>query len=43
MALTDERDGDLDAIETSEWLEALDAVVTHDGPDRARQILTRVI
>ena len=43
MALTDERDGDLDAIETSEWLEALEAVVAHDGPDRARQILTRVI
>ena len=33
---------DIDAAETSEWLEALDAVVAHDGPDRARQILTRV-
>ncbi len=34
---------DLDAIETTEWLEALDAVVSHDGPDRARDLLTRVI
>ncbi len=34
---------DIDAVETSEWLEALDAVVTHDGPARARQLLTRVI
>jgi pyruvate dehydrogenase E1 component len=34
---------DIDTVETSEWLEALDAVVTHDGPGRARDILTRVI
>jgi len=34
---------DIDSQETSEWLEALDAVVAHDGPDRARQLLTRVI
>jgi pyruvate dehydrogenase E1 component len=34
---------DIDATETSEWLEALDAVVTHDGPSRARDILTRLI
>ncbi|MGI8506520.1 MAG: pyruvate dehydrogenase (acetyl-transferring), homodimeric type, partial [Solirubrobacteraceae bacterium] len=34
---------DLDAVETTEWLEALDAVVSRDGPDRARQILTRVV
>jgi pyruvate dehydrogenase E1 component len=34
---------DLDAVETNEWLEALDAVVSHDGPDRARELLTRVI
>ncbi len=34
---------DIDAAETSEWLEAIDAVVAHDGPDRARQILTRVL
>ena len=34
---------DIDAIETSEWVEALDAVVAHDGPDRARELLTRVV
>ncbi len=34
---------DRDAVETTEWLEALDAVLSHDGPDRAREILTRVI
>jgi pyruvate dehydrogenase E1 component len=34
---------DLDAEETREWLEALDAVVAHDGPDRARHLLERVI
>src|SRR5436305_10925740 len=33
---------DLDAVETSEWLEALDAVVAHDGVERARQIVSRV-
>jgi pyruvate dehydrogenase E1 component len=34
---------DLDATETSEWLEAIDAVVAHDGPNRARELLTRAI
>jgi pyruvate dehydrogenase E1 component len=34
---------DLDAVETTEWLEALDAVVANDGPDRARDLLTRVV
>jgi pyruvate dehydrogenase E1 component len=34
---------DVDAVETSEWLEALDAVIAHDGPARARDLLTRVI
>jgi pyruvate dehydrogenase E1 component len=34
---------DVDAAETSEWLEAIDAVVEHDGPARARQILQRVV
>ncbi len=34
---------DLDAMETTEWLESIDAVLAHDGPDRARQLLTRVI
>src|SRR5437588_12074418 len=34
---------DVDAAATSEWLEAIDAVVAHDGPARARQILQRVV
>jgi pyruvate dehydrogenase E1 component len=34
---------DLDAVETSEWLDAVDAVVQHDGPDRARHLLARVV
>jgi pyruvate dehydrogenase E1 component len=34
---------DLDAAETSEWLEAVDAVVAHDGPDRVRDLLTRAV
>jgi pyruvate dehydrogenase E1 component len=34
---------DIDTTETAEWLEAVDAVVAHDGPDRAREILTRVV
>ncbi len=34
---------DVDRLETSEWLEALDAVVAHDGPERAKQLLTRLI
>jgi pyruvate dehydrogenase E1 component len=34
---------DIDSTETSEWLEAVDAVVEHDGPDRARQILARAV
>ncbi len=34
---------DIDTVETGEWLEALDAVVEHDGVDRARHLLTRVV
>src|SRR5579871_3855903 len=34
---------DIDAVETSEWLDALDAVVQHDGVDRAKHLLTRVV
>ena len=26
---------DRDTAETTEWLEALDAVIAHDGPERA--------
>ena len=47
MAVVDEpvggSDGDIDPAETSEWLEAIDAVVEHDGPDRARDLLSRAV
>ncbi|HWE10682.1 MAG TPA: pyruvate dehydrogenase (acetyl-transferring), homodimeric type [Solirubrobacteraceae bacterium] len=33
----------VDAAETREWIEALDAVVAHDGPERAGQLLTEVV
>jgi pyruvate dehydrogenase E1 component len=35
--------GDVDADETRDWLDALDAVVQHDGPARARFLLERLI
>ena len=34
---------DIDTAETSEWLEAVDAVVAHDGPGRAKELLTQVV
>ena len=34
---------DIDPQETREWLEALDAVVENDGPDRAQHLLERVV
>jgi pyruvate dehydrogenase E1 component len=34
---------DIDAVETEEWLEALDAVVQSDGPRRAHDLVERVI
>jgi pyruvate dehydrogenase E1 component len=43
MAVTDQVAGEVDALETSEWLEALDAIVAHDGPERARHLLARVV
>jgi pyruvate dehydrogenase E1 component len=36
-------DSDIDVAETGEWIEAIDAVVEHDGLDRARHLLTRVV
>jgi len=33
---------DIDPIETAEWVEALEAVIRHDGADRARQLLEEV-
>ncbi|MGH2887642.1 MAG: pyruvate dehydrogenase (acetyl-transferring), homodimeric type, partial [Solirubrobacteraceae bacterium] len=40
---TNGANADIDSAETSEWLEAVDAVVEHDGPDRARHILARAV
>ncbi len=40
---TNGAEADIDSVETSEWLEAVDAVVEHDGPGRAQQILTQVV
>jgi len=34
---------DEDTLETQEWLEALAAVLEHEGPERARYLLTRLI
>src|SRR5688572_17406091 len=34
---------DIDRRETSEWVEALDSVVTHDGPERAGDLLDAVL
>src|ERR1700750_3131977 len=42
-ASTNGAGADIDAAETTEWLEAVDAVVEHDGPDRARQILAQAV
>ncbi|WP_371878696.1 pyruvate dehydrogenase (acetyl-transferring), homodimeric type [Conexibacter sp. DBS9H8] len=34
---------DIDATETAEWLDAIDAVVAHDGLPRARHLLAAVV
>ena len=34
---------DIDEIETQEWLEALDAVIEREGPERAHYLLERLI
>jgi pyruvate dehydrogenase E1 component len=34
---------DIDPQETREWLEAFEAVVDHDGLDRAQHLLERVV
>ena len=40
--MSDKRE-DVDVQETSEWLDALDAVLTHDGIDRAHFLLEKLI
>jgi pyruvate dehydrogenase E1 component len=39
----DQRDGDIDALETAEWLESLEAVVRTQGPERARFLLEALL
>ncbi|MEM8816213.1 MAG: pyruvate dehydrogenase (acetyl-transferring), homodimeric type [Pseudomonadota bacterium] len=34
---------DLDPVETNEWLESIDSVLTHHGPERAHFLLNRMI
>src|SRR4051795_12609584 len=34
---------DVDIQETQEWLEAIEAVIRHDGPERAQDLLERVL
>jgi pyruvate dehydrogenase E1 component len=34
---------DIDELETREWLDALDAVITHDGTERAHYLLEQLI
>ena len=34
---------DLDAEETTEWLEALQAVIERDGPERAHHLLEHLV
>ncbi len=34
---------DIDPVETTEWLESIDSVLTHHGPERAHFLLNRMI
>jgi pyruvate dehydrogenase E1 component len=36
-------DRDLDSVETSEWMEALEAVIQRDGPERAHFLLENLV
>ncbi len=37
------QNGDVDPEETREWLDALDGVIAHDGPERAHELLERLV
>ncbi len=41
--LTDVLENDLDPVETREWIESLKAVLDSDGPERAHQLLERMV
>ncbi|HSH42791.1 MAG TPA: pyruvate dehydrogenase (acetyl-transferring), homodimeric type [Arenicellales bacterium] len=43
MAQPEERVTDVDALETREWLEALEAVIEREGPQRAHFLLEKLI
>ena len=38
-----EKNNDIDPIETQEWLDALQAVVTHDGDERAAFLIQELL
>ena len=42
-SLNDSLDEDRDPTETKEWLESLKAVLDHDGPERAHELLERMV
>jgi len=37
------REGDVDPLETREWLEALEAVIEEEGPERAQYLLEQLV
>ncbi len=41
--LTSQTANDPDAIETKEWLDALEAVIEHEGPERAHYLMERLV
>ncbi|MCB1554648.1 MAG: pyruvate dehydrogenase (acetyl-transferring), homodimeric type, partial [Xanthomonadales bacterium] len=41
--LQDILDADLDPTETQEWIDAMNAVIQHDGTERAHQLLERMV
>jgi pyruvate dehydrogenase E1 component len=43
MSTNERSSNDIDAIETTEWLESIQAVIDNDGPERAHYLLERMI
>src|SRR6478752_10518467 len=42
-AVGDPHDPDADPLETAEWIEALDALIANEGPERATYLLRRLL
>src|SRR5688500_20200860 len=42
-AVGDPHDPDVDPLETGEWVEALDALIAAEGPERATYLLRRLL